>query len=50
MVYIGVINDMWIVQEEIFGLVIVVILFEDEEDVVVIVNDIEYGFVVGIWM
>jgi len=33
----------WIWCEEVFGLVVVVMLFDDEVDVVVKVNDIEYG-------
>lgn len=37
-------------QEEIFGLVIGVIIFKDEVEVLVIVNEIQFGFGVGVWM
>lgn len=35
---------------EIFGLVVVVIFFEDEVEVIVIVNDSEFGLVGVVWM
>lgn len=43
------INDMWIFQEEIFGFVFLVMLFDDFDDVILIVNDIFYGLGVGVW-
>lgn len=48
MIFIG-INNMWIFKEEIFGLVVVVMLFIDYDDVIGIVNDIFYGLGVGVW-
>lgn len=45
MLFIYVDNKMIIVQEEIFGLVLVFILFEDDDDVVCIVNESCYGLV-----
>lgn len=50
MVFVDVDNGMMIVCEEIFGLVFSIIFFVDEEDVVWIVNDILYGFLVVVWI
>lgn len=50
-IFIDVINDMIIVREEIFGLVLVIIGYWDDFDVVVIVNDSFYGlsgYVLGV--
>lgn len=41
---------MWIVCEEIFGLVMSVFDFDSEDDVIVWVNDIEFGLVVGVFI
>lgn len=43
-------NKMWVFQEEIFGLVVCVIIFKDEVEVIEIVNDIFYGLGVGVWI
>lgn len=47
--FVGVLVGYVFVWDEIFGLVQVIILFDDEEEVIVIVNGMDYGFVVGIW-
>lgn len=41
--------DSVIVCDEVFGLVIVVVLFDDVVDVVCFVNVLLYGFVVSVW-
>lgn len=41
---------MCVFQEEIFGLVVGVIIFKDEVEVLVIVNNIEFGLGVGVWI
>lgn len=41
-------DDMCIVCEEIFGLVMSLLVYDDEEEVVCCVNDIDYGLVVGV--
>lgn len=50
MCFVDVENGMCIVQEEIFGFVLVVIFFDDDEDVICIVNDSFYGFFGGVWL
>ncbi len=42
-------NDMRIVQEEIFGPVLVVIKFSDEKEVIEMVNDNQYGLTSSVW-
>ncbi|TXT59688.1 MAG: Aldehyde dehydrogenase [Promethearchaeota archaeon] len=42
-------NKMKIVQEEIFGPVLVVLKFEDKEEVIEMVNDNQYGLTSSIW-
>jgi succinate-semialdehyde dehydrogenase/glutarate-semialdehyde dehydrogenase len=42
-------NDMKVVQEEIFGPVLVVLKFEDEEQVIEMVNDNQYGLTSSVW-
>lgn len=41
-------DDMIIVKEEIFGLVMSIFVYDDEDEVVCCVNDIIFGFVVGV--
>ncbi|MGW2939021.1 aldehyde dehydrogenase family protein [Streptomyces sp. NPDC001156] len=42
-VFVGVINDMTIAQEEIFGPVLSVITYRDDDEAVAIANDVSYG-------
>jgi aldehyde dehydrogenase (NAD+) len=42
-------NDMKIVQEEIFGPVVVVMTFSDEKEVIKLANDTQYGLAAAIW-
>lgn len=48
-IFIDCVDDMIIVKEEIFGLVMSVLVFDDEDEVIVCVNDIELGLVVGVF-
>lgn len=50
MVLVDVDNCMCVVQEEIFGLVVCLLLFKDEVEGLCLVNDVEYGFVLYIWI
>lgn len=43
-------DDMIVVKEEIFGFVMIVLLFDIEEEVVNRVNDIYFGLVVGVFI
>lgn len=45
-VFVVMFNDSYVVWEEIFGFVFVILFFVDEVEVVRIVNDMFYGFVV----
>lgn len=49
-VFVNVEDEMIIVKEEIFGLVLIVILYEIVDEVIEWVNYLEYGFVVGLWI
>lgn len=49
-IFIDVIFDMKIYNEEIFGLVLLVIKYSDVEDVIDMVNDSCYGLFVGVWI
>lgn len=49
-VFIDCSDDMIIVCEEIFGLVMFILIYELEDEVICCVNDIDYGLVVGIVM
>lgn len=49
-VFIDVVFGSVIFCEEIFGLVFVIVMFEIEEEVVCFVNDIEYGFVLYVFI
>jgi succinate-semialdehyde dehydrogenase/glutarate-semialdehyde dehydrogenase len=42
-------NKMQIVQEEIFGPVVVVLKFDNDDDVIEMVNDNQYGLVSSVW-
>lgn len=48
-VFVDCTNQMRIVQEEIFGPVLVVIPFDTEEEAVTMANDNEYGLAASIW-
>ncbi|MFD5408209.1 aldehyde dehydrogenase [Streptomyces griseorubiginosus] len=48
-VFADVDNSMRIAQEEIFGPVLVVILYDDEDEAVHLANDSEYGLSGGVW-
>lgn len=48
-VVIGVMVDMLIVCEEVFGLVFLVLIFCMFDEVIDFVNDVFYGFLVGVW-
>lgn len=50
MVVVDVKVDMLVVYEEMFGLLVVFIFFDMEDEVVVVVNDIEFGLVVYFYM
>lgn len=50
MFYVNVGNDFWIVCEEVFGLIGVIICFKDEVEVIRIVNDILFGLVGVVWI
>lgn len=47
-VFIDCSDDMIIVCEEIFGLVMFILIYELEDEVICCVNDIDYGLAVGI--
>ena len=38
-----------IAQEQVFGLVVTIVLFEDEKDAIRIENDVEYGLMASVW-
>ena len=42
-------NDMYIAQEEVFGLVLAVLKFREEEELIASANDTPYGLAAGIW-
>lgn len=46
----GVLLYSWLFCEEIFGLLFLVIFFDDIDEVIVLVNDIVYGFVVLVYI
>lgn len=47
-VFIDCSDDMIIVREEIFGLVMFILIYESEDEVIRRVNDIDYGLAAGI--
>lgn len=48
-IFTGVLNDMRIAQEEVFGPVLSIIRFKDEEEAIEIANDVLYGLAAGVW-
>ena len=48
-VYAGVERDLWLVREEIFGPVLVVLPFADEDDALALANDTDYGLLASVW-
>lgn len=40
---------MLIVCEEVFGFVLFVLMFRIMDEVIVLVNDVDYGLLVGVW-
>ncbi|WP_327368053.1 aldehyde dehydrogenase family protein [Streptomyces sp. NBC_01217] len=42
-------NDMRVVREEIFGPVVVVVVFDDEEEGIALANDSDYGLIDYVW-
>ncbi len=48
-VYTGVTNDMRIAQEEVFGPLLSVIVFDTEEEAIRIANDSRFGLAAGVW-
>lgn len=49
-IVVGLFEIVCFVKNEVFGLVLYVVLFDDEEEVIVLVNDMVYGFGISIWM
>ncbi len=48
-IFTGVVNQMRIAREEVFGPVLAVMKFRDEEEAVRIANDTPYGLAAGLW-
>lgn len=48
-IFTGVVNQMRIAREEVFGPVLAVIKFRDEADAVSLANDSPYGLAAGVW-
>ncbi len=48
-IFTNVTNNMRIAQEEVFGPVLSVIMFEDEDEAISIANDIVFGLAAGVW-
>lgn len=49
-VMIDCLDEMIVIKEEIFGFVMIVLLFDIEEEVVKRVNNIDFGLVVGVFI